>query len=537
MVSPASDEGPPPGLFADDVAALAAGVTGEVFQPGDAGYGVECATFNLALTHRPAVAVGAAEPADVQAAVRFATADGLAVAVLATGHQAIVPADGAVLINTRRMSAVTADPSSRRALVQAGARVQQVIDGAAEFDLSPMVGSSPSVGVVGFTLGGGLSPTFGRAFGWGADYVHAIEVVTADGRLRRVSAREEPDLFWALRGSRSNMGVVTAVEMELHDVTRLYGGGLFFSGRDAASVLDAYRGFTASVPDQLTSSIALLRMPDVASVPELLRDAFMVHIRIAYVGTAAEGDRLAMPLRRAVPPVLDTLGDMPLTDFASIHNDPVDPLFFREWTAMLREFTPEAVDTLIDIAGPGTDPPVEFDEVRHLGGAFGRQVGPPSAVGNRDAAFAVWIMSTGPSSVGDATRVRGGCVGRTSAVEHRTGLPQLHLVRYDARERHVHARDLCAAAGGQGVLRPGERVSSQPERSAAPREMTNSPRKSAACARVDSRGQAVTRSSPTRADRRTRRLAGTVAGTGAPRRGRPNLCTRASCVRSRRRLK
>ena len=321
--------------------------------------------------------------------------------MLATGHQAIVPADDAVLITTRRMSKITVDPGRHRAVVQAGASAQQVVDAADGFGLGAIVGSSPSVGVVGFTLGGGLSPTLGRAFGWAADYVHAIEVVTVDGELRRVTSREEPDLFWALRGSRSNMGVVTALELDLPDVTRLYGGGLFFSGEDAATVLHAYHRFTATVPEQLTSSIALLRLPDVPSAPELLRGKFVVHVRIAHLGTSVEGERLLRPLRGSAPVLLDTVGDMPLVDFASIHNDPADPLFFREWMEMLAECTEETVDSMVELAGPQADRPVEFVELRHLGGALGRQIGTPSAVGNRDAEFAVWIMTMGPPSAGD----------------------------------------------------------------------------------------------------------------------------------------
>lgn len=388
-------------LSAEDIAELAAAVTGEVFRPGDAGYDDECATFNLAITQRPAVVVGAAEPADVQAAVRFATAHGLPVAALATGHQATLPADGGMWITTRRMSAITVDPGRRRAVVQAGVLAGQAVDGAAAFGLAPIVGSSPNVGVVGFSLGGGISPTLGRTYGWADDDVQAIELVTADGRLRRVGAQHEPDLFWALRGSRSNMGVVTALELQLHEVTRLYGGGLIYSGEDAGAVLDAYRRFTAGVPDELTSSIALLRLPDRPTIPELLRGRFMLHVRIAYLGTPAKGERLVMPLRQAAPVLLDTVDEMSIVDFASIHNDEVDPLFFREWSGMLREFTAGTVDTILELAGPGTDSRVEALELRHLGGAFGRETGAPSAAGNRDVEFAVWIMSMGPPSEGD----------------------------------------------------------------------------------------------------------------------------------------
>jgi len=406
LASPAADEGPPAVLPAEDVSTLAGGVTGGVvLLPDDTDYNTECATFNLAVTHRPAIVVGAADTADVQAAVRFATAHELPVAVLATGHQAIVPADGAMMITTRRMSAVSVDPDRRRAVVQAGVLAQQAVDGAVAFGLAPTVGSSPNVGVVGFTLGGGLSPTFGRSFGWAADYVHAIEVVTADGELRRVSATDEPDLFWALRGSRSNMGVVTAIELELHEATRFYGGGLYFSGKDAAAVLHAYRRFATDVPERLTSSAALLRLPDTPSVTEVLRGTFVVHVRIAHLGDSAEGARLVAPLRQSAPLLLDTLGDMSIVDFASLHHDAEEPLYFREWTAMLSGYERDTVEAMLELAGPGTEPPAECVELRHMGGALGRQIGPPSAVGNRDAEFAVWIMSMRPPSEGDPEQV------------------------------------------------------------------------------------------------------------------------------------
>lgn len=246
---------------------LAAQLTGPVLGPEDEGFAAECAPFNLAVAHRPRVVVGAANSTDVQVAVRFAAQRRLPVAVMATGHQATVPADGAVLITTHRMAQVSIDPAARTARVTAGARWQQVVDAATPFGLAPLNGSSPLVGVVGYTLGGGLSPTMGRAHGWAADHVTALEVVTADGELRQVDAASEPDLFWALRGGKSNFGVVTAMEFALFPVEQLWAGGLFFDGADAAAVLRAYARVTADAPDELSSSIALLRLPALPGVP------------------------------------------------------------------------------------------------------------------------------------------------------------------------------------------------------------------------------------------------------------------------------
>jgi FAD/FMN-containing dehydrogenase len=397
---------PQPAQLSDhDIAALGRKVSGPVLTPDDQSYAAESATYNLAFPHHPAVIVGATGPADVQAAVRFAAAHGLPVAVLTTGHQAIMPADGAMLITTSRMAFVDVDARARSARVGAGTRWQQVVDAAAAYGLAPLNGSSPLVGVIGYTLGGGLSPTLGRAYGWAADHVRAIEVVTADGRLRQVTPETEPDLFWALRGGKSNFGAVTALEFQLFPVSRLYGGGLFFAGQHAAPVLQAYREFTAAVPDQMTTSVALLRLPPLPFVPEPLRGKFTVHVRFAYSGPAAEGERLVAPMRAAAPALIDTLGEMPYDRFAEIHSDPVDPAPFLERSAMLGTLAPETVDTLIDLAGPDADCPLAFVELRHLGGALSRPPAVPDAVGNRDAAFAFWIVAIGtPEEAGPSMK-------------------------------------------------------------------------------------------------------------------------------------
>jgi FAD/FMN-containing dehydrogenase len=374
-------------------AVLAAQIAGPVFGPEDEGFAAECAPFNLAVTHRPRVVVGASNSADVQAAVGFARRLGLPVAVMATGHQATVAADGAVLVTTHRMARVSVDPAARTARVAAGARWQDVIDAAAPHGLAPLNGSSPLVGVVGYTLGGGLSPTMGRAHGWAADHVLPMEVVTADGAPRFVDATSEPDLFWALRGGKSNFGVVTAMEFALFPVEQLWAGGLFFDGADAKAVLHAYAQVTAGAPDALSSSIALLRLPALPGVPPFLADRFAVHVRVSYLGPEADGARLVAPLRAAAPVLVDTLGPMPYTSFAQIHNDPADPAPFMERTAMLGSLTDEAVDELIAAAGPTADCPVHFVELRHLGGALARPA--DNAVGHRDARFALWVVGVG----------------------------------------------------------------------------------------------------------------------------------------------
>jgi len=381
---------------------------GPVLLPGDDGYDLETATFNLIHSHRAALVVGAAHRRDVQAAVRFARRTGLPVAVVATGHGAVVPSDGAVLINTRRLSGVTIDPHARTARIEAGVRWQQVIDKAAVYGLAPIAGSAPAVGAVAYTLGGGLSPALGRSLGYAADHVRSIDVVTADGALRHVTARHDPELFWAIRGGKGNFGVVTALEFDLFPFSRLYGGGLFFSGTRTADVLHAYREWVATVPEEMSTSFVLLRLPDLPVVPEPLRGTLTVHVRIAYLGTAEEGEKLVAPLRAAAPPLIDTVAEMPFSAIATIHNDPTEPCAAVDRSMLLRELPAEAIDALVDLAGPdvAADDALMMVEIRHLGGALSREPAVPNAVGHRSAAFNLFVASIVLPVEGDAERIR-----------------------------------------------------------------------------------------------------------------------------------
>jgi FAD/FMN-containing dehydrogenase len=384
-----------PVVTAREAAALAAGIDGVVAVPGDDAYAGECATYNLALARRPAVVVGAASAEDVSRAVRFAAERDLPVGVLATGHGPSVPADGAVLVTTRRMNAVTVDPATRVARAEAGARWQQVIDAAAPHRLAAAGGSSPQVGVVGYTLGGGLSPVLGRSHGWAADHVRAIELVTADGRQVRATAAREPDLFWAARGGKDNFGVATAIEFDLFELDSLYGGGLYFDGALAGDILSFYREWAPALPPELTVSVALLSLPPLPIVPEPLRGRLTVHVRVAYLGPAAEGARLVAPVRALGTPVLDTVGELPYEQAGLIHADPPTPLPIHEGSMRLTGLPQAAVDAIVRHAGPRSGSPLALVELRPLDGALARPAAVPNAVTCRDAAYQLFCAGIG----------------------------------------------------------------------------------------------------------------------------------------------
>ncbi|EHR51414.1 FAD/FMN-dependent dehydrogenase [Saccharomonospora marina XMU15] len=361
---------------------------GSQYQPGEPGYDAERRGFQTGFVHRPALLVRAADAEDVRAAVDYAARHGSGVAVQATGHGVGVPADGDVLVSTKDLDAVHVDPVTRTARIGAGARWATVLQQAAAHGLAPLSGSFPGVGAVGYTLGGGLGP-LGRRYGYAADHVKELRLVTPDARLLRVTPDTEPDLFWALRGAGANFGVVTSLEIGLVPQTRLYGGALTFDSALAADVLNAFRDSTALAPEELTTSVAMIPMPDLPSLPPPLRGRHITQLRVAYLGDRAEGERLVAPFRELGQPIADTLRELPFAESGSVYGEPDRPHAYFGDNVLLRELGPAAIGSLLEHAGPGSDCVVD---VRHLGGALARPAR-PSAVSHRGAAYQVLVLS------------------------------------------------------------------------------------------------------------------------------------------------
>ncbi|WP_410537892.1 FAD-binding oxidoreductase [Streptomyces sp. KL2] len=377
--------------------------TGPVLGPGDPGYGEEVSGFQTAWTHRPDLVVGAVDAEDVRLAVSYAAGRRLPVAVQATGHGLSVVAEGGVLIGTRRMTGVSVDPESRTARVAAGARWGAVVAAAAAHGLAPLNGSSPTVGAVGYTLGGGIG-LLARRFGYAADHVRALEAVTADGRPRRTVPGEE--LFGALLGTGGNFGVVTVMEIELFPVPAIYGGQLVFGAPLADRALEVWRRWTADVPETLTSSVALLSHPDVPAVPAPLRGRYAASFRIVHSGPAEEGERLVAPLRAVGERLVDDLREMPYAECDSVHRDPPFPQPYTATNALLRELPPEALGAVLDTVGPGSPVPCVTD-VRHLGGALRRRGPAGVAVDHREAEYIVRAVAfPGPPPGGTGHSLR-----------------------------------------------------------------------------------------------------------------------------------
>ncbi|WP_121714459.1 FAD-binding oxidoreductase [Streptomyces sp. E5N91] len=378
-------------------------VAGPVLTAGSRGYAAECATVDPNRALRPAIVVGATSEDDVRKAVAFAGRQGMPVAVKSTAHQAVHPADGGVLITTGRMKHLSVETSTRTVLAGAGLRWSEVMAHTAELGLAPVMGSAPGIGVVGYTLGGGQSPLLGRTHGYAADHVRRIDVVTADGEPHTVTPDREPSLFWALLGGKGNFGVVTRIGFRVFPVTRFHGGGIFFAGEHLAAVLEAWREWVPTVPDEMTSSLAVRRGSDLPAVPRSPRGASVVHVRIGHQGSAEECDRLVAPLRAVAPVLLDTVGSRPVTAVWEVHGDPATPSPRLHRSLCLRELPPKAVDVLVRLAGSGRL--LASLEIRALGGALDREPEVPNAVATRGVPFVVLASAAG--GVGRAGDLRG----------------------------------------------------------------------------------------------------------------------------------
>src|SRR4029077_12085306 len=278
--------------------------------------------WNVAVDQQPALIVVPANSADVQATVRFAMANGLRVAPQGTGHGVATLGDlsDAVLARMHALRDVQIDVEAQQARVGAGVIWEEVVNPAAEHGLVALHGSSPDVGVAGYTLGGGLG-WLARKHGLAANSVTAIEVVTADGEFHRVDHAHEPDLFFALRGGGGNFGVVTAFEFKLYPLEEAYAGWLMWPWEDSERVLSTWRDWTETTPDEVTSVGRIFQFPPIDLIPEALRGRNPMVVEVAYMGDEESGRQLLQPLFD-LEPEMSTMATIPAAGLVRLHAAP-----------------------------------------------------------------------------------------------------------------------------------------------------------------------------------------------------------------------
>jgi hypothetical protein len=363
-------------------------ITGQVVTPDDADWDQARSAWNLAADQHPRAVALVESAEDVVATIEFAAANGLHVSGQGTGHGAVALDSLAdtILVKTQRMRGIEVDPEARTARVEAGVLVEELSEAAHAHGLSSLPGSSPNVGVTGYTLGGGLS-WLGRRYGFACNQVTAIELVTAAGERLTVDADDEGDLFWALRGGGGSYAIVTALHLNLVPVADAYAGALVFPAELGAEAIRAFRDWTKTVSDDVTSVIRFLHPPDLPDVPAPIRGRKLLTIDAACIGSREQGEATIAPLRALGEPIVDTFDQVSAAGLCRIHMDPEQPVPGRGHHRPIRELPDEAIDAFVGLVGPDSDSPLVMAEIRHLGGALGRPDPNGGALSHLDAAY------------------------------------------------------------------------------------------------------------------------------------------------------
>ena len=374
-----------------DLQSLGRSLDGDAVLPGDETWDSARQAWNLAADQHPAAVAHAADAADVARVIDFARQHGLRVAVQATGHGAgaMGPLEDTVLLKTDRLTGVEIDPAASRARIEAGTLSADVAVSAGEAGLAALLGSSPDTGVIGFTLGGGVG-WLGRRYGLASNAVKAIEVVTADGRQRRVDSENDAELFFALRGGGGSFGAVTAIEVELFPVADVYAGTVAWPAEMAGEIAHAYGDWLANVPDEITAALRFLNLPPLPDLPEPLRGRSLVDVTGAFVGDPAAGEELMRPLREIGGAVWDTWEVQPAAALRQLAMDPEQPVPGIGDHVLLGELTPELADALVRVGGVESGSPLLGFQVRQLGGALGREPDGAGALGSVDGEHIVF---------------------------------------------------------------------------------------------------------------------------------------------------
>jgi FAD/FMN-containing dehydrogenase len=361
--------GPGTPLTLARLAGLRDHVRGSVVLPDDPGWDDRRRPWSLAVDQRPVAVVDVTDADDVAAAVRFARDAGAPVTAQVTGHGATRAVDGAVLIRTGALDAVSVDRSAAVARVGAGvrwARLMSELDGTG---FTGVAGSNPNVGVVGYLLGGGLS-WFSRRYGFAARGLRAVELVGADGTPRRVTAESDADLMWALRGGGGDFGIVTAVEIDLVPAPDIYGGKLMFPIADASTVLPAVLDVTARAPRELTVWTSLARFPDLPQLPPHLRGQAFVTVDATFLGDAQSAGPWFAAIREAGSALQDTAGPVTPGTLGDVAAEPGVPTASLITSFLVSGLDAATLDTLTAVSAEAAADGVAIVQVRHLGGAL-----------------------------------------------------------------------------------------------------------------------------------------------------------------------
>ena len=373
------------------------GFSGKLIDPKDSDYDAARRSWNSMIDKRPSVIAQCQTTRDVVAALRHATRERLEIAVRAGGHSVagLSQTNGGITIDLQNMSGVVVAPSARSARVGGGTLLRALDRATHEHGLATTGGIISTTGVGGLTLGGGIG-YLSRGHGLSCDNLRAAQVVTADGRTVTASAKENEDLFWALRGGGGNFGVVTAFEFDLHPVREVYGGPILFELSDAADVLRFYREFIRDAPEEFGGFPAWQIAPPLPFIPEDRQgEPFLIFVT-CWAGPIEEGEAALKPIRDVAPVVAEHVGPMPYPAINSAFDALVPAGLQHYWKAnFVKELTDDAIAAHLE-HGPKVPAVNSTVHIYPINGACHRVAPDATAFAFRDATFATVIAGMWP---------------------------------------------------------------------------------------------------------------------------------------------
>ncbi|MFI9505888.1 FAD-binding oxidoreductase [Nocardia sp. NPDC052566] len=371
---------------------LRSAVHGVVLLPGDDGFEQAARPWNLAISQSVAAVVEVADDFDVAVALEHARQTGRRVVTQPTGHGATGDIDDAILIRTGRLDGIEIDAERRVARVGTGAQWGRVQAAAAAHGLAGRSGSNPVVGITGYTLGGGFG-WFARKYGWASDAVRAFEIVDADGRRARITGESDSELFWALRGGGGDFGVVTALEFDLVELPRLYGGRVMWPAERTRAVFELFTELTADAPNELSVWLQRYQIPGLAP---------SVAIDFAYLGDPEEGRARTARLDAIDGVLADTRGELTPAQIGKITAEPTDPTPSLSRGELLTDLGDAVVKTLIEAPVA----PLINIQIRGLGGALAETRADGGARGPITEPYALYLLGPGLPPLADGARAR-----------------------------------------------------------------------------------------------------------------------------------
>jgi FAD/FMN-containing dehydrogenase len=391
--------------LADTITTLRKAVTGSVVTPDDAGYEQVRAIWNAMVTRRPAAIVRCAGADDVPRAIAAARAAGLEIAVRGAGHNIAGNAltDGGLCIDFSTMREVRVDLAGRRATAQPGATLADFDAAAQAHGLATPLGINSTTGIAGLTLGGGFG-WLTRKHGMTVDNLLAADVVLADGTTRRASATENADLFWAIRGGGGNFGVVTGFEYTLHPLgPEIFAGLVVYPFAQAKQVLEGYRAFAATAPEDLTAWVVLRKAPPLPFLPPEVHGKEVVILAAFWAGEPARGEAAIAPLRGFGSPVGAHAGPQPYVAWQQAFDPLLAPGARNYWKSHnFTELADGALDAMIEYAGALPSPQCEIF-IAQVEGAANRVAPDAMAYGHRDARYVLNVHGRWDEPAQDAT--------------------------------------------------------------------------------------------------------------------------------------